>query len=174
MSNHLKAVAFDLDAASLTSLREALPEWEIEELKGTTANSLTHDWSRGETDLLVLKARKDVAETLKMCRFLVYDDIYSPDYRREARKTSGVLQSRQNQARRANAPLLLLVPVGEEALVRAALEAGATSCLVLPVHAKDIASTLPRVEHCNQPGRHTLNLERAQIKDSWRDDGGEG
>jgi hypothetical protein len=26
----------------------------------------------------------------------------------------------------------------------------------------------------NQSGRHTLNFERAQAEDLWRDDGGEG
>jgi hypothetical protein len=157
MSNRLKAVAFDLDAASLTSLREALPEWEIEELKGATANSLTHDWSRREADLLVLKAREDMAETLKMCRFLVYDDVYSTNNRKDERKISGVPGSRQNQARQANAPVLVLVPPGQDSVVRAALEAGATRCLVLPANAKDMASMLPRGQHGNQQGRHTLS-----------------
>jgi hypothetical protein len=35
----LKAVAFDLDAASLISLRDALPEWEIEVLTGAIVRS---------------------------------------------------------------------------------------------------------------------------------------
>ena len=26
----------------------------------------------------------------------------------------------------------------------------------------------------NQPGRHTLSIERAQTDDCWRDDGGQG
>ena len=80
----------------------------------------------------------------------------------------------ENAARRRNAPLLVLVPVGQESLVRAALEAGADSCLVLPVHAKEVASMLARLQQGNRPGRHTLNLERAQTEDPWRDDGGQG
>ena len=36
---------------------------------------------------------------------------------------------------------LVLVWPEQEALVRAALDAGAHSCLVLPVHAKDLVST---------------------------------
>src|SRR5437588_10656130 len=37
MSYRSRAVAFDLDAASLSSLREALPAWEIEVVSGATA-----------------------------------------------------------------------------------------------------------------------------------------
>jgi hypothetical protein len=170
----MKAVAFDLDAASLISLREALPDWEIELLHGATANSLTHDWNRGEADLLVLKAGEEVAEALRMCRFLLYVNGFSTDSRNEEAKASAVCPSEHNQARPQNAPLLLLVAPGKESLVRAALEAGVDSCLVLPVHAKEMASVLPRVRRVNQPGRHTLDLDPTQIEDRWRDDGGEG
>jgi hypothetical protein len=58
--------------------------------------------------------------------------------------------------------------------VWAALEAGADSCLVLPVHAKGVASMLVHARAGNQPGRHTLNLDQAQIEGRWRDDGGQG
>jgi hypothetical protein len=58
MPNQLRAVAFDLDAASLSGLREALPEWEIEVVNGATAASLTHDWNHGAADLLVVQARE--------------------------------------------------------------------------------------------------------------------
>jgi hypothetical protein len=58
--------------------------------------------------------------------------------------------------------------------VRAALDAGANSCLVLPVHAKDLVSMAARAQAGNRPGRHTLGLDRAQRKDRWRDEGGEG
>ena len=174
MPKCLKAVAFDLDAASWNSLREALPGWEIEVLNETTATSLTHDWNPGEADLLVVKAGEDVAETLALFRFLVFCNVFSTDSREDETLTMGSPGSRQNQERRANAPLLLLVPTNEEALVRAALEAGVDSCLVLPIHAKEIASMIARVQHCNQPGRHTLNLDPAQIEDRWRDDGGQG
>ncbi len=174
MPYRLRAVAFDLDEASLISLREALPEWEIEVVNGATAASLTHNWNPGAADLLVVKAREEVAETLGLCRFLVFCNGYSPDSREEEAETMGRHGSRQNQARRTNAPLLLLVPGGEESLVRAALEAGADSCLVLPVHAKEVASMLARVRGGNRPGRHTLSLHLPQCEDRWRDDGGEG
>ncbi len=174
MPSRLRAVAFDLDAASLISLREALPEWEIEVIKGATAASLPHDWNPGAADLLIVKAREEVAETLGLCRFLAYCTSYSRDSGQEAATTLGVRKSSQNQARRADAPLLVLVPPGQESLVKAALAAGAASCLVLPVHAKEVASMLARARQGNQPGRHTLNLDRAQCEDRWRDDGGQG
>jgi len=174
MPQQLRAIAFDLEPASLTGFREALPGWEIQLVKGATAGSLTHDWNPGAADLLVVKAGEDVAETLALCRFLVFCNVFSTDSREDETQTMGSPGSRQNQERRANAPLLLLVPTNEEALVRAALEAGVDSCLVLPIHAKEIASMIARVQHCNQPGRHTLNLDPAQIEDRWRDDGGQG
>jgi hypothetical protein len=58
--------------------------------------------------------------------------------------------------------------------VRTVLEAGAHSCLVLPVHAKNLVSMLARTHEGNQPGRHTLNLQQAQDEDRWQDDGGQG
>ena len=58
MHDRLKAVAFDLDAASLNSLRQGIPEWEIEVLNGPTASSLTHDWNPGAADLVVVTARE--------------------------------------------------------------------------------------------------------------------
>jgi AmiR/NasT family two-component response regulator len=78
----------------------------------------------------------------------------------------------RGQAGRANTPLLVLVSSPQEDLVRAALEAGAHSCLVLPVHVKDLAGVVARAGE-GRPGRHTLGLDRAQHKDVWRDDGGE-
>jgi hypothetical protein len=174
MPHRLRAVAFDLDAASLISLREALPGWEIEVVNGATAASLAHAWDPGAADLLVVQARGEVAETLGLCRFLVSCGVFSTDSREEAAETLGRPRSQQNQARRADAPLLVLVPSGREPLVRAALAAGATRCLVLPIHAKEVASMLARARQGNQPGRHTLNLDRAQSEDHWRDDGGQG
>ncbi len=173
MPRRLRTVAFDLDAASLISLREALPEWEIDVVNGGTAASLSHDWNPGAANLLVVKACEEMAETLGLCRFLVSCGVYSTDYQEQV-ETLGLQRSRQNQARRADAPLLVLVPSGEEQLVRTVLEAGADGCLVLPVHAKEVASMLARVRQGNQPGRHTLNLDPAQPEDRWRDDGGQG
>ena len=74
----------------------------------------------------------------------------------------------------ADPPLLVLVPAGQESLVKATLEAGADGCLVLPIHAKQVASMVIRAHQAKQPGRHTLNVERAQAEDRWRDDGGQG
>jgi len=141
MPERLRVITFDLEPASLASVQEALPEWEIELVKGATAGSLTHHWNPGAADLLVVKAAADVAETLGLCRFLVFCNVFSTDSRESEAQTTGQPGSRQNQVRRANAPLLLLVPKWEEALVRAALEAGVDSCLVLPIHAKEVASS---------------------------------
>jgi len=174
MTLRSRAVAFDLDRLSLSSLQEALPEWEIDVVNGATAASLTRGWDPGVADLLVVKAREQVAETLGLCRFLGFCSAFSTDSREAGAETLGVHTGRQNQARRADAPLLVLVLPGQETLAGAALEAGAHSCLTLPVHAKDIASMLVHARAGNQPGRHTRNLEGAQRKDRWRDDGGQG
>jgi DNA-binding response OmpR family regulator len=149
MRNQPRAVAFDVDPASLLSLRKAFPDWEIEAVEGATA-SLTQDWNLGAADLLIVGARDDEAATLDLCRGL--------------RKQEG----------RSVTPLLVLVPPAQPALVRAVLLAGANNCLVLPIDAKEVASMLVRAQAGNQPGRHTLNLEKAQTEDRWRDDGGQG
>jgi DNA-binding NarL/FixJ family response regulator len=112
--------------------------------------------------------------SLPHARFLASCSSYSTDSREEVAETSELLRSFQNQAPRADAPLLVLVPPGQEFLVRALLEAGAHSCLMLPIHAKDVASMVVHARAGNQPGRHTLNLEGAQSDDRWRDDGGQG
>ncbi len=174
MPHRLRAIAFDLDDASLISLREALPEWEIEVVNGATAASLSPEWSPGVADLLVVKARAEVVETLGLCRFLAFAVVFSTDSREEETATFGLHRSRQNQALRADALLLVLVPPGQESLVRALLEAGADNCLVLPIHAKEVASMLAHAHDGNQPGRHTLNLHKAPCADEWRDDGGQG
>jgi hypothetical protein len=44
MPNQPRAVAFDVDPASLLSLRKAFPDWEIEAVEGAIALSLTQDW----------------------------------------------------------------------------------------------------------------------------------
>jgi DNA-binding response OmpR family regulator len=149
MSDKLKAVAFDVDAESLASLREAFPDWEIQTIAGATTGSIRRDWSPDTADLLIVGARDQMAGTLGLCRGL------------------------RSQAGRTNTPLLVLVPPDQNALVKAALEAGADSCLVLPVHAKDLISMVKRAREANQPGRHTLNLDHAQREDQWRDAGGE-
>jgi hypothetical protein len=168
------AVAFDVDPASLVSLREALPDWEVEVVNGATSASLSLGWTRGAANLLVLQAGADVAETLGLCRFLAPCGAVSTGCRDEEPRTSGPHRSRPMQAPAAGVPLLVLVPPGQEPLVSAVLEAGANSCLVLPVDAKEMASMLVRARQGNRPGRHTLDLDRAQCEDRWRDDGGQG
>jgi DNA-binding response OmpR family regulator len=149
MANQPRAVVFDVDAESLGSLREALPQWQIEEMGGATALSVDRDWNPGSAELLVIRVREPVVESLGLCRAL------------------------RSQLGRAHTSLLVLVPPAQESLVRAALDAGASSCLVLPIHAKELASMVNRVHDGSQPGRHTLDLNRAQRADPWRDDGGE-
>ena len=169
-----KAIGFDLDPASLNSLQEAFPEWEIEVLTGASETSLTDLWNPGEVNLLVVKAHDEARRTLALCRFLVRCPVFSRDCQTEVADTLGPRGSLQTQAQRAHAPLLVLVSVGQEDLVKSALEAGAHSCLMLPIDAKEVASMLVHARAGNQPGRHTDNLEQAQSKDRWRDDGGQG
>jgi DNA-binding response OmpR family regulator len=144
-----KAVAFDVDPDSLASLRQAFPEWEIEAITGATTGSLIRDWNPAAAELLLVGARNQVGETLGLCRGL------------------------RSQVGRAQVPLLVLVAPAQETLVGAALDAGAQGCLILPLHAKDLAGWMARAQAGNQPGRHTLGLDRAQREDPWQDDGGE-
>jgi hypothetical protein len=90
----LKAIAFDLDAVSLSSLQEALSEWEVEVVTGATAASLAHDWDPGVVNLFVVKAREEVAETLGLCCFLVACDRFATDSRAEV-EASGRHANRQ-------------------------------------------------------------------------------
>jgi carbon storage regulator CsrA len=168
-----RVVAFDVDAASLASLRAALPEWEIEAVNGATPASLSDHWDPSAADLLVVGPRDNAAVTLGLCRLLSFWTSYAPEARRDGMNSLVPGQSPQRAAV-SNAPLLVLVPAEQEMLVGAALEAGAHSCLRLPIHAKEVASMLLHARAGNQPGRHTLNLEGAQTEDRWRDGGGEG
>lgn len=180
MPNQSKAIAFDVDQASLISLRKALPDSEIEVVNGATAASLSRDWNPGTVDLLVVKAREEVAETLELCRFLVSCGVLGrdapvvTDSQEETPKTLGLHRRRRNVARRPHSPLLVLVSPRRKSIVTDVLKARAHSCLVLPINAKDVASMLVHAQAGNQPGRHTLDLERAQTEDRWRDDGGQG
>jgi DNA-binding NarL/FixJ family response regulator len=180
MPDQSKVIAFDIDQASLISLRKALPDSLIEVVNGATASSLTRDWNPGTVDLVVVKARKEVAETLELCRFLVSCGVLAKDApmvtdsQEEMPKTLGLHRRRRNVGRRPHSPLLVLVPRSRKSIVRDVLKAGAHSCLMLPIDAKEVASMLVHAQAGNQPGRHTLNLEKAQTEDRWRDDGGEG
>jgi hypothetical protein len=145
-----QAVAFDLDTASLISLRKALGEWEIEVVNGATAASLSCTWNPGEADLLVVKAGDEVAETLGLCRFLAFCRVYAQDFR--GQKTLRARWSGQSQTVRARAPLVVLVPPGQDSLVRAVLAAGAEHCLVLPSDVEDVLSLLAHAHSDNQGG----------------------
>jgi len=149
MTARPKAVAFDVDSDSLNALRDAFPGWDIEATAGITIGSLDRDWRPGAADLLVVGDHEDLSRTLGLCRGL------------------------RSQVGRAGTPLLVLVPPAREAVVRAALGAGANSCLVLPIHPKELVSMVARAQAGNQPGRHTLGLDRAQRQDLWQDEGGE-
>ena len=180
MPNQPKVVAFDVDEASLISVRKALPGCVIEVVSGATTASLTRDWNPGTVDLFVVKARNEVTETLELCRFLVScgvlarDALVATDSQEEMPTTLGLHRYRENVARRPHSPLLVLVPPSRKSIVGDVLQAGAHSCLMLPINAKDVASMLVHAQTGNRPGRHTLDLERAQIEDRWRDDGGQG
>jgi DNA-binding response OmpR family regulator len=150
MTERGRAIVFDVDQETLVSLRQAFSEWQVEVSDRATIDLLIGGHSLGVVDLLVLGVGTNVVQSLALCRVL------------------------RKQPDSAHTPILVLVAPGEESLVRSALEAGATSCLVLPVHAKELASMVTRAGEGNQPGRHTLNLHRAQEHDNWRDDGGQG
>lgn len=150
MPSQEKVLAFDVDRASLASLGEAFPDWEIEAYQGITTGSLIRSFSPGLAELLVVGARAQFVETLGLCREL------------------------RSHAGQAQTPLLVLVSPTQEELVGAALAAGAHSCLVLPIHAKEMVSMVSRARAGNRPGHHTLNLDRAQRVDPWQDDGGQG
>src|SRR5207249_6854914 len=120
--------------------------------------SLTRDWNPGAADLLVVKALEDVAETLKLCRFLVSRGIVSTAAGEEVAKTQGQPTERQDQARRAGAPLLVLVPSKRGPLVKAALAAGAESCLAVPAPPAGMARVGVPARHGNHPRRSPLYL----------------
>lgn len=180
MPNESKAIAFDVDQASLISLRKAFPDYEIEEVNGATAASLTREWNPGTVDLFVVGARDKLDETLDLCRFLVCSGVLARDSQEatdseeELPKTLGLHRSHHNRARRPPSPLLVLVQPGRERIVKSVLQAGAQSCLMMPIDAKEVASMLVRAQEGNQPGRHMLSLEKPQTEDRWRDDGGQG
>jgi hypothetical protein len=169
-----RAVAFDVDTASLASLRRALPGWHIEVVSGATAVSLPWDWHPGAADLLVVAVGGDLLQTLGLCRFLASRTPSGGESRQAEARTSEQRTSLRNQPRVAGATLLVLVPSGEETLAEAAFQAGAQGCLMLPLDAAEVAGMLADAWAGHQPGRHTLDLERARREDRWRDDGGQG
>ncbi len=174
MPDRSRAIAFDVDTISSATLRQALPGWQIDAVYEATVASLPCDWAPGPVDLLIVGVREDVAETWGLCRFLARSTSAVREPRRVAVETAALPKNLLEVARRAAVPLLLLLPSGQGALVEAGLEAGAHSCLMLPIDAKEVASMLVHARAGNQPGRHTVNHDRAQTEDRWRDNGGQG
>jgi hypothetical protein len=78
---------------------------------------------------------------------------------------SGTVASRKGLPRPVpggEAPLLVLVPPEQQTLVGPALEAGARCCLILSIHPKEVSCTLAHARAGNHPGRHALDLGRAE------------
>jgi alkylation response protein AidB-like acyl-CoA dehydrogenase len=161
MQHQSKAIAFDLDAASLMSLQEALPAWKIEELNGISTATVSRHWNPGVADLLVVCARTEVAETLGLCRFLVHSRRYSEDFRRLDAEQLWSDHSRSTGEPRLESPLLVLIRPGEHVLMGAALEAGADSCLVLPMRARDVLGALAQAR-----GRQSARRPHAGFRPS--------
>ncbi len=141
MSQRSKAITLDVDPESLAQLRQALPGGDFQTADGATADLLERDWK-----LVVVGARARPGEALGLCRGL------------------------RSQAGRAHTPLLVLVPVGQETLVRAVLAAGADHCLVLPVR----GAALARVTADARAEDHERRLDQDRYASAWQDDGGEG
>ena len=149
MPDQPNIVALDVDHDSLIRLREAFPGWRVEAHDGANGAPRTRDSDSEVADLLVVGAHERLARTLAICR------------------------GWRGQTGRSRPPLLVLLEPAQREQAGAALQAGADSCLVLPVHPKELVSVLARVLAGNRPGRHTSGLDRAQRADPWRDDGGE-
>ena len=149
MTQRPKAITLDVDPDSLALLRAVLREWDLEATDGATAGSLQRDRKPGVADLLVVGARSRPWETLGLCRGL------------------------RGQAGRAVTPLLVLVPAGQEALVKAVLAAGADHCLVLPVRARDLAGVAAGARAGCRDRRLALDLGQDRSESAWQDDGGE-
>jgi hypothetical protein len=168
-----QVVAFDVDASSLLSIREAFPGCREEVVNGATASIMASTWYPRAINLVVLGAVGDGVNALGLCRFLSFCTAYSTDFEAVTPQTMHAEEG-QSKSRRSSARLLVLVSPAQEHLVQAFLETGADSCLVRPVHFKDVLGMLTHARAGNQPGRHTLNSEVAQREDLWRDAGGEG
>jgi peptidylprolyl isomerase len=174
LSGRGRVIAFDPDLSSLASLREALPGWQIDVISGATADSLPCDWEPGAADLLVIRVLDDRAEALNLCRFLA---VFAPPSDGSGHETVAPFGQDTNhggRVLRVNIPLLILMPSEQRAFVRAALEAGALGCLMLPVKAAQVIDLLEHARTGNRQGAHTLDLDQADREERWQDDGGPG
>jgi hypothetical protein len=168
-----RAFAFDVDAASLSSLREALPAWELEAVNGATAASLPRDWGPGVAGLLVVGLRANVAESMGLCRFLAHRNSYACDPWQETVEP-GEPPGGGGGGGRAGALLVVLTPSGQEWLTEEALGAGTHRCLSLPLQAGQVTHLLSRPRADGDRGRRSPSPAGARAEDPWRDDGGEG
>ena len=78
---------------------------------------------------------------------------------------SGTMASREGLPRLApggEAPLLVLVSPEQQTLEAPALEEGARSCLILPIHPKEVTCTLAHARAGNHPSRHALDLDQTE------------
>jgi FKBP-type peptidyl-prolyl cis-trans isomerase 2 len=189
-----RVVAFDVDAASLASLRDALPERDIVSVQGATVASLSGHWAPRAADILFVGLRDsvaetcercggnetisvvprdNVAETLGLCRLLSSCTSRSPEARKDKIETSVPEQRLQRQAIR-NPRVFLLVPAELEALADEAFAAGVHGCLLLPIHANDVTTVLAHGLADNEQGRHKRAIRRQEEDDPRQDYGGEG
>ena len=154
-----KAVAFGMNAESLTDLRQALPGWRIDCFHGVTVGSMPHDWDPGEAHLFVVRLRENVTEVLGLCRFLAHWPSCESDPPEDLPETGRVDGKHENVCCRADVPLLVLVSSGQDTLVGAALEVGARACLQLPISINDMADFLNRAPVEDSSRRHVPNRD---------------
>jgi hypothetical protein len=171
LSLHPHACAFDLDAANLACLEDALPGWDIRALNGQTAASLPPDWASEEASLLVVAIRGDGRESLKLCRFLagalVPLTVHTwPELLPEAMA--------ERKAATRKAMLFVLLPPDHDSLVWALQEAGADRCLFLPLEANEVTDILYAVRSRDPDPKFLRDQQKAQRDERWRDDGGPG
>jgi FKBP-type peptidyl-prolyl cis-trans isomerase 2 len=134
-----RVVTFDLDAANLAGLSQALPEWDLFQVNGVSADALAATWTNGAADLLVVGFGPDMARSLALCRFLVFCSAAAAENRgdRVPLRGPGVP---------AGVPLLAVIPPGHEGLVGSALAAGAYYCLFPPLRPRELSDLLARLQ----------------------------
>jgi len=170
-----RVIAIDPDPASVAGLRQGLPGWRLEVISGATADSFPCDWHPGAASLLVVHARADSPETWDLCRFLASCTSLSDGLRRETTASPARRWRLPNEVRRADIPLLVLVPAGQGRLIRLALAAGAHHGLVLPITARGMTAVLVAIQADRPPRLPGLRLfEAPDGEDRWADDGGRG
>jgi hypothetical protein len=134
---------------------------------------LTSDWDPGVVDLLVVGPRAEVSETLALCRFLAFSSPYSSDFR-QAQERSGLQGGPGHPTRRIDAPLLVLVNSDQGSLVGAVLEAGAHTCLMLPLYANNVSTLLAQARAACPPAHNAPDADQIRREGAWQDDGGRG